>query len=335
MKRLHAKFLSENPEMGISYSFFCRVKPFWAVKATEKDRQTCLCIKHENLEYQADRLRDLDIIGTSNINVLADMICCDSDSKTCMYKEYPTCKEKVITVDVLENDLGKQINWKKWTTCRVEKDKKVQGEEIKYTTSMTTREEEQGTVKTLVEDFQANRKKTCRNLYNLKHQYAVLRKLKENMSENEIIIHIDFSENYCCKYNEEIQSVHFGPSQTHVTLHTGVVYFKGECTLSFCTVSDNNKHGPPATWAHLKPILAHVKDVHSTIDTVYFVSDGPTTQYRCKANFYLLSSYFFYLGFKIGNWTFLEAGHGKGPADGIAGAVKRSADAVVAHGGSI
>lgn len=110
MKRLHAKFLSENPEMGIlSYSFFCRVRPFWVVRATEKDRQTCLCIKHENLQYQADRLRDLNIIGTSNINVLADMICCDSDSKTCMYKEYPTCKEKVITVDVLENDLGKQI----------------------------------------------------------------------------------------------------------------------------------------------------------------------------------------------------------------------------------
>lgn len=43
------------------------------------------------------------------------------------------------------------------------------------------------------------------------------------MTENEIIIHIDFSENYCCKYDKEIQSVHFGPSQTHVTLHTGVV----------------------------------------------------------------------------------------------------------------
>lgn len=265
----------------------------------------------KNLQYQADRLRDLDIIGTSNINVLADMICCDSDSKTCMYKEYPTCKEKVITVDVLENDLGKQINWKKWTTRRVEKVKKVQGEEIKYTitTSMTTREEKQGTVKKLVEDFQANLKKTCRHLYNIKHQHAVLRKLKENMSENEIIIPMNFSENYCCKYmyNKEIQSVHFGPSQTHVTLHTGVVYFKGECTLSFCTVSDYNKHGPPATLAHLKPILAHVKDVHSTIDTVYFVSEGPTTQYRCKAN-YLLSSYFFILGIRSATGHFLRQG---------------------------
>lgn len=76
------------------------------------------------------------------------------------YKECRICKEKVIIVDLLENDLGKQINWKKWTTRRVEKVKKVQGEEIKYATFITTREEEQGTVETLVEDFQANLKKT-------------------------------------------------------------------------------------------------------------------------------------------------------------------------------
>lgn len=49
----------------------------------------------------------------------------------------------------------------------------------------------------------------------------------------------------------------------------------------------------------------------------------------------MLSSYFFDLGFKVGNWSFLEAGHGKGPADGIGGAVKRSADSFVAHGGNI
>lgn len=60
-----------------------------------------------------------------NINVFVDMICCDLDSKMCMYKEYLICKEKVIIVDVFENDLEKQINWKKWIICRVEKDKKV------------------------------------------------------------------------------------------------------------------------------------------------------------------------------------------------------------------
>lgn len=94
--------------------------------------------------------------------------------------------------------------------------KKIQGEEIKYTTSVTTREEEQGTVGTLIEDFQTslNKVHVCRHLYNIKHQYSALRHLRENMNDNEVIVHIDFSENYSCKYDKEIQSVHFGPSQT-------------------------------------------------------------------------------------------------------------------------
>lgn len=74
----------------------------------------------------------------------------------------------------------------------------------------------------------------------------------------------------------------------------------------------------------LTPILSLLRSTYPDISTVYFVSDGPTTQYRCKANFYLLSTLLFDWGFKVGNWSFLEAGHEKGPADGIGGSVKRS-----------
>lgn len=95
-----------------------------------------------------------------------------------------------------------------------ENKKNIQGEEIKYTTSVTTREEEQGTVGTLIEDFQTSLNKVCRHLYNIKHQYSALRHLRENTNDNEVIVHIDFSENHSCKYDKEIQSVHFGPSQT-------------------------------------------------------------------------------------------------------------------------
>jgi hypothetical protein len=56
-----------------------------------------------------------------------------------------------------------------------------------------------------------------------------------------------------------------------------------------------------------------------------------------------LQTIFFYLfptqllesfHFKFCSWNFLEAGHGKGPADGIGGAIKQAADAFDANGGS-
>lgn len=106
--------------------------------------------------------------------------------------------------------------------------------------------------------------------------------------------------------------------------------------FSFCSVSDFNKHGPSAIWAHLKPILQQVQQKIPSIETVHFVSDGPTTRYCCKQNFYLFSTQLLEnFHFKSGLWNFLEAGHGKGPADGIGGAIKRAADAFVANGGSI
>lgn len=38
------------------------------------------------------------------------------------------------------------------------------------------------------------------------------------------------------------------------------------------------------------------------------------------------------MGWKKLTWNFLEAGHGKGPADGIGAAVKRRADDIIARG---
>ena len=71
-------------------------------------------------------------------------------------------------------------------------------------------------------------------------------------------------------------------------------------------------------------------------EIVHFVSDGPTTQYPCKQNFQLFSTQLLDIfNFKSGSWNFLEAGHGKGPADGIGGTIRRAADAFIANGGSI
>lgn len=167
----------------------------------------------------------------------------------------------------------------------------------------------------------------------MKHQYKALRTLRENSKDSEVVIHIDFSENYNCKYDKEMQSVHFGASQIQITLHTGLVYHDNDVLFSFCSVSDFNKHGPSAIWAHLKPILQQVHQTIPSIETVHIVSDDPTAQYHCKQNFYLFSTQLLEnFHFKSGSWNFLEAGHGKGPADGIGGAIKR---AFVANGGSI
>ena len=99
-------------------------------------------------------------------------------------------------------------------------------------------------------------------------------------------------------------------------LHTGVYYTPSE-VVSFCSISESRRHDPSAVWAHLHPVLSDIRKSRENVSTVHFVSDGPTTQYRNKTNFYLASVIPKTMGFANVMWNFLEAGHGKGPADGM------------------
>lgn len=79
-------------------------------------------------------------------------------------------------------------------------------------------------------------------------------------------------------------------------------------------------------WAHLKPVLNDIKKQYPNINSVEFFSDGPTSQYRQKFNFYMLAAEIYKLGFTKAEWNFFEAGHGKGVPDAVGGSVKRKAD---------
>ncbi len=118
------------------------------------------------------------------------------------------------------------------------------------------------------------------------------------------------------------------------TLHTGMLYTTGGAE-SFCSLSDSKRHDAPSIWAHLMPILDWIQESCPLVKHLYFLSDGPTTQYRNKTNMYLMSTIPADRGFISVNWIFTEAGHGKGAPDGVGAAVKRRADAIVSSGKDI
>ncbi|XP_071042826.1 uncharacterized protein [Parasteatoda tepidariorum] len=82
-------------------------------------------------------------------------------------------------------------------------------------------------------------------------------------------------------------------------------------------------------------MIKEVKQLFPHVNIIHFQSDGPTTQYRNKTNFFLFAHFAITLGFKKATWNFSEAGHGKSPADGIGGFIKHYADQAVAHGEDI
>lgn len=190
-------------------------------------------------------------------------------------------------------------------------------------------------IEKLVELTQDHLSNFSRHIYNIKHQFERLRSLRETLTQNDVVIHIDYSENYSCKYSREIKETHFGGGNQQVTLHTGVIYHSGGRVESFASLSACLQHDATATWAHLDPVLRSVREEHPNARNIHFVSDGPTSQYRNKTNFYLASTVPFMQGFNHVTWNFTKASHGKGAPDGVGGALKNLADRIVSYGTSI
>lgn len=77
--------------------------------------------------------------------------------------------------------------------------------------SVTEKEKECRTIGKLTNDSTESIPKLLKYEKNHKHQYEVLKKLK-NISKDGIVFHVDYSENFSCKLNAEPRSFHFGGS---------------------------------------------------------------------------------------------------------------------------
>jgi hypothetical protein len=274
------------------------------------------------------RLHSLSVIQESKTEDLIPYLVCDIANKQCMYRECENRAPSAIPYgDNLEDT--SEVWWWQWGTVNENIGDKV--------VRKTVKSKKSGTLAEIKADLEEGiQKQFCKHVFNIKHQYRTYRHIRDQIlpdNPDEALLHIDFSENYSCKYSQEIQAVHFGGSHQQATLHTGIAYHHdGEKVQAtpFCTISDELRHDPSAIWAHIDPVLRLLHD--KGVRTLHFFSDGPTTQYRNKKNFYLFSTLLFERGFNGGTWNFMEAGHGKGAADGVGGVIKRLADSMVARG---
>ncbi|RXM28486.1 hypothetical protein EOD39_9725 [Acipenser ruthenus] len=327
-KNLHRKFVAEHGQ-NISYAFFCRERPFWVVTPKERDRETCQCKTHENVQFMADKMHKLGLSQSSNLEEMADSTVCNN-SKSCAYGECQECEHS--TVPPARQQANEEVSLTQWCLEKIEHNRA--NEEQEKSSLITVKKDIAITEEELVTQFQERLFKFRRHLFNIRWWYSIYRTLRKNLT-NDCLIHIDFSENFTCTYASEIQSVHFGGSHKQVTLHTGVLYVAEEPPISFCTISPSRRHDPAAIWAHLDPILDMIKHQYPAVQHLHFFSDGPATQYKQKGNFYMVCTEPYKKGFQGTTWNFFEASHGKGSPDGVGDSLKRPADLLVRHGRDI
>ncbi|XP_022078608.1 uncharacterized protein LOC127533326 [Acanthochromis polyacanthus] len=321
LKELHKEYCQEAGKL--SYRQFVRLRPFYVTEPKSRDRNTCACYDHENLTLLIEKMFQNGILGSKSMTDALSHIVCDLKNKKCMFRQCAKCCYNDIELAVPNN--SETISWYQWTKERVSTEGKTYTHFVKKAFT--------GTWGDLLKIFNEKLDSLAKHHYIWIHQAEQCRFLKNTLQNDEAVVHMDFSENYACKMNVEVQAFHFGGSRQQATVHTCMVY-TAENTKAYATISNSLRHDERAVWAHLKPVFDEVLS-NKKIKTLHFMSDGPLTQYRNRKNFYLMSTLPFLRGIENITWNYSEKSHGKGAPDGVGGSVKRGADTFVLQGGDL
>lgn len=147
--------------------------------------------------------------------------------------------------------------------------------------------------------------------YNAQREEA----LSESHSSHSALLQVDFSGNFTCVAQDEIQSAHW--NQRQVSLFTAVLWHSGSLH-SHILVSDNLMHSKDTITAYMDVLLGYLPD---SVSSISIWTDGRASQFK---NRYMAAS-LDPLGkaHKIDiKWNFFPTSHSKGPVDGIGGSAK-------------
>ncbi|KAJ4446138.1 hypothetical protein ANN_12830 [Periplaneta americana] len=152
--------------------------------------------------------------------------------------------------------------------------------------------------------------------YVKKKQSAYFRMLLDNASDTEVLLQVDFSENYSIIHQNEVQSAHWSHDQ--VTLFTACFWYKDK-VKSYVIVSDYMTHDKYAVAQFVNVLVDELKSFAPNVRILNIFSDGAAQHFKQRFTLSLATT----APVPI-NWHFFATSHGKGAVDGIGGTVKRN-----------
>lgn len=118
MKSLYSRFRTETGVLNLSYITFTRSRPFWVAPPRANDRDTCACIKHENMAMLVSALKKFHIIDHKTVSDVVNSTVCSTDSENCMLNTCSKCKNHQARFN---NSTYKTIRYSKWMTISEKK----------------------------------------------------------------------------------------------------------------------------------------------------------------------------------------------------------------------
>ena len=239
---------------------------------------------------------------------LPEKLICAATTEDCWFNRCPTCSDAKLLRSTFSLEESKTTTWYVWG-------KDADGKLCKMIKEGTTDDLFDHICLTLPAFLQhCYVKRNQANSYN-KEREGVGR---ENFDNSLALLQVDFSENYTCMFQDEIQSAHW--KQDQVSLFTAALWFDGKLHPKVIA-SDDLNHGKETVVAYM--YIDHLLDtLPGTVETISIWSDGPSSQFKNWFVAAAISSLQEKHNVNIRR-NYFATSHGKGPVDGIGGSVKK------------
>ena len=304
----YALFGEEFPEAKVGKSKFAELRPKHVCLSSKLPHNMCLCRYHENFIFGVDALHKACASFPRYSHDFPETLLCDSATRECWLNECSECQDaggfkKNYTFDEASDE---SVTWYMW--------KKGEDNRIMKVVEEGTIDELQVHICDMIPRFLEHCfvKRAQAASYNQDRESS----LSDTHDPERAVMQVDFSENFTCVHQDEIQSAHW--NQRQVTVFTAATWHSGEIHSSVIA-SDNLAHTKETLVAYIDKLM---EDLPSTVKVLSLWSDGPRSQFKNKFVAASISALEKKHGVVI-KWNYFATSHGKGPVDGIGGATKR------------
>ena len=203
LRELYLQYKAKYPEDKIGFSKFCELRPKWCVTVNVPGAQSvCVCQQHQNVKLMISA-----IPGNHDYKEILQKLVCSISNRDCMLHMCEACPGRDAVEDFIRelfsaNDFDEddQINYKKWIH-----------------TDRTTLESVTATVEEFISAAGSAFDKLRQHHFISKEQSRFITERKEELSNKEAIVLLDFAENYSFLVQDAVQGVHW--DNTQATLH--------------------------------------------------------------------------------------------------------------------
>lgn len=296
------EILKAEQDIKICFSRFCTLRPQEVVLSGNTPQDVCLCLIHENFFQQLYSLSKSTDIPNYSSSWIQDVATCEACDSTCNECKDGKLLDKYFDDELDFEEMVQFFRWERSADCKFFRRVRIE---------MTLEE--------VILSFKLTLPLFIEHQKTKRHQHQAYEEDKQESNKENIVIQVDFAENFACIEQNEIQSAYWGRNQ--ITLFCVCVWTGENKPESYIVVSDNKTHDKSTALHYLSCIL---DSIHTEVKSLKVWSDGPTSQFKNR----FIAASLTHLSAKYGlnqvEWKYFATAHGKGPVDGIGGAAKRN-----------